>query len=327
MAKKANPRHGSMQFWPRVRSRRQYPRVRSLPQSKEAKLSAFAGYKAGMTHVVVRDNDKNSMTKNENISLPVTVIECPPLKVLSVREYTTSGYGRKVSKEYFFKAENQLSRKISVSSFSKAQDLDSISESAVEISVVVYTQPWKSSLKKKKPELFEMPVSGSSLKEKIEFVKSIVEKDIPVQDVLSQHSYVDTRVITTGRGTQGPVKRFGVGLRQKKSEKVVRGPGSLGGWIAQGHSMYRIAHAGTMGYHQRIQYNNYILSLNDDVSVVNPKGGFINYGLLKSSYILVKGSVPGPKRRLVVLSNPMRKAKQFSAPTLQSVDIESKQGN
>ncbi|MFW5865613.1 MAG: 50S ribosomal protein L3 [Nanoarchaeota archaeon] len=328
MAKKLNPRHGSMQYWPRVRSKRQYARVRSLPHSDKAVFLGFAGYKAGMTQVVVRDNDKNSMTKGELITHPVTVIECPPLRIASLRLYRKAGYGSEIAKELFFKPKKNLSRKTNLpSSFAKPEDIDALDLDGIsDATVVVYTQPFSLSLEKKKPEVFEMGLGGS-LSEKIAYVKDHVEKDISVSDVFSEGSYVDARAITKGKGFQGPVKRFGIGLRAKKSEKVVRGPGSLGGWVAQGHSMYRISHAGTMGYHQRIQYNNYILSISDDVSIINPDGGFINYGVVKNTYLLVKGSVPGPKRRLISLTAPLRPGKKFTAPTIEAVNTESKQGN
>ncbi|MGM5480963.1 MAG: 50S ribosomal protein L3 [Nanobdellota archaeon] len=328
MAKKLNPRHGSMQYWPRVRAKRQYPRIRSLPSSGTASLLGFAGYKAGMTQVVVRDNDKNSMTKGELISLPATVIECPPLRIASLRLYKVAGYGREVTQELFFKPEKGLARKTNVSkSFSKAEDLDTIDFTAViDATVVVYTQPAKLSFKKKTPEVFELSLGGEA-KDKVAFVKEWIGKEIPVTEILKEGSYIDARAITKGKGFQGPVKRFGIGLRAKKSEKVVRGPGSLGGWIAQGHSMYRISHAGTMGYHQRIQHNNYVISISDDVEKVNPDGGFINYGLVKNTYLLVKGSVPGPKKRLIALTSPLRKGKQFAAPTVEAINTQSKQGN
>ncbi|MFP4118869.1 MAG: 50S ribosomal protein L3 [Candidatus Woesearchaeota archaeon] len=328
MAKKLNPRHGSMQYWPRVRAKRQYPRIRSLPSSDTASLLGFAGYKAGMTQVVVRDNDKNSMTRGELVSLPATVIECPPLRLVSLRLYRNAGYGREVSRELFFKPEKFLSRKSkSPGSYAKADDLDNLElEGVKEATVVVHTQPSKLSLKKKTPEVFEFGLGGS-LQDKIAFVKQWIGKDIPASEVLKEGVYTDLRAVTKGKGTQGPVKRFGIGLRPKKSEKTIRGPGSLGGWIAQGHSMYRISHAGTMGYHQRIQYNNYILSISDDLEKVNPDGGFINYGPVKNTYVLVKGSVPGPKKRLVALTNPLRKGKQFAAPTVESINTQSKQGN
>jgi len=44
---------------------------------------------------------------------------------------------------------------------------------------------------------------------------------------------VDSKTFTKGKGFQGPVKRFGISLRSHKSEKVIRGPGSLGPWKGQ----------------------------------------------------------------------------------------------
>jgi large subunit ribosomal protein L3 len=326
--KRVNPRHGSMQFWPRVRARRQYAKVRSAPKVSEAKLLGFAGYKAGMTHVIAKDEGKHSMTKGEKIAVPATVIEVPPLKISSVRIYRAKGYGVAVAEEYFFKANKELERKIPQSkNLSSASDLEKVNLDGVKkITLQVYTQPHLAGIGKKKPEIFELPIGGS-VEEQLQFAKDHVEKEISAKEVLSPGSIMDARSITKGKGNQGPVKRFGIGLRAKKSEKTKRGPGSLGGWKAQGHVLYRIAYSGQMGYHARTQYSNLILMLEDDVEKVNPKGGFINYGNVKSTYILVKGSVPGPKKRLITLTSPMRKQKQQVKLTVESISTESKQGN
>ena len=76
------PRSGSMQFWPRKRARRIYARIRSWVKSDDNKPLGFAGYKVGMTHCLFLDNKKTSMTKNQEVPVPVTVIECPPLKIV-----------------------------------------------------------------------------------------------------------------------------------------------------------------------------------------------------------------------------------------------------
>ena len=78
MPNKRSPRKGSMQFWPRKKAKRAYARVNSFAQEKEPKLLGFAGYKAGMSHLLVEDNRKTSTTKGEDIFCPVTIIECPP---------------------------------------------------------------------------------------------------------------------------------------------------------------------------------------------------------------------------------------------------------
>ena len=326
--KRVNPRHGSMQFWPRVRAKRQHARVRSLPSVNDVKPLVFAGYKAGMTHVIVTDNDKHSITKGEKVAYPVTVVECPSLKIASVRLYEPSGYGSKVAKELFFKVDKEFSKRAPVSkTLSDVKDLDNLDLANVtDVTVVVYTQPKQTGIGKKTPEIFEMGLGGSN-DDKIAFLKEKISSEITAEDVLSAGSLVDVRAVTKGKGNQGPVKRFGIGLRAKKSEKVKRGPGSLGGWKAQGHVMYRIAYAGQTGYHQRTQYNNLILGIYDDVEKVNPKGGFIDFGQVKAKYVLVKGSIPGPKKRLVSFTAPLRSAKPKAAPTVEFISTESKQGN
>jgi len=328
MGKRLNPRHGSMQFWPRVRAKKSYARVRSLPNVAEAKPLVFAGYKAGMTHVIVTDNDKNSITKGEKVAYPATVVECPSLKIASVRLYEPHGYGSKVAKELFFKVDKEFSRKAPISkTLSKVEDLSSLDLSKVtNVTAVVYTQPKQTGFGKKKPDVFEMGFGGSN-EEKLAFLKEKISSEITVDDVLSEGNVIDARAVTTGRGYQGPVKRFGVNLRAKKSEKVKRGPGSLGAWKAQGHFMYRIAFAGQTGFHQRTQYNNLILGIYDDVDKVNPKGGFIDFGQVKAKYVLIKGSIPGPKKRLVTLTAPLRSTKKKATPTVEYISIESKQGN
>lgn len=328
MAKRVNPRHGSMQFWPRKRATRPYARVRSVPSTKDAKLLAFAGYKVGMTHVIATDNGKNSMTKGEKISVPVTVIECPPLKISSVRFYSASGYGSNVVKEFFFKVDKEFVRKSIVSkSISKVEDLDSVDlASIIDITVQVYTQPHLCGVGKKTPEVFEIPLGGD-VSSKLAFVKEHVGKSFAVSDAFKELDFVDTRAITKGKGFQGPVKRFGVSIRSHKSEKTIRGPGSLGAWIAQGHTMYRIAFAGQMGYHQRTQYGNHLLTISDDIAKVNPDGGFLKYGLVKTTYVLIKGSVPGAKKRLVMLTKAIRNAQQTKVPVVDTIITQSKQGN
>ena len=328
MGKRLNPRHGSMQFWPRVRAARSYARVRSLPESKDAKLLGFAGYKAGMTHVVVTDTGKNSITKGEKVTIPVTVVECPPLKVSSVRFYVSHGYGSKVTKELFFKPSKEFSRKSAISKqLAKVEDLDAVDLSNVtDITLQVYTQPKLAGFGKKTPEVFELGVGGS-IQEKLAYAKEVVTKEIPITDIFSAGDLVDTRAVTKGMGNQGPVKRFGIGLTSHKSEKIRRGPGSLGGWTSQGHVMYRIAYSGQTGYHLRTQYNNQILAVIEDPKEVNTAGGFISYGDVKNTCVLIRGSLQGAKKRLVTMTAPLRAQRKPALPTIDFISKESKQGN
>lgn len=59
------PRHGSMGFYPKKRSRRHRGKVKAFPKDdpiKPVHLTAYIGYKAGMTHVV-READRPGSSK------------------------------------------------------------------------------------------------------------------------------------------------------------------------------------------------------------------------------------------------------------------------
>lgn len=318
-----------MQFWPRKRAKRIFARVRSWKDVKEAKLLGFAGYKAGMTHCIISDNNQNSLTKGEDIFCPATVIECPPIKIASIRLYKKTPYGLMLHSEIFSKnVDKELERRVFLPKKDSEKKLDSVNpEEYSDIRVLIYTQPKLTGIGKKKPELFEMQVGGS-LKEKFEYAKNNFGKEINAKDILREGMQVDIHAITKGKGFQGPVKRFGISIRQKKSEKTKRGPGSLGAWHPH-HTSYRAPQAGKMGYHTRTEYNKWVLRIGKKGEEVNPKGGFVNYGLLKNPYVLVKGSIPGEKKRLIRLNFAIRSNKHIptEAPPIAYVSTRSKQGN
>jgi len=317
-----SPRRGSMQFWPRVRAKRAYARVNSFAQEKEAKLLGFAGYKAGMSHLLIEDNRKTSTTKEEDIFCPVTIIECPPLKIYSVRLYKNNKLKTEVVNSNLNK---ELIRKVIVSK--KKADINKIkAEDYDDIKLVIYTQPRLIKLKKK-PEIFELAIGGS-YEDKLKFAKENLDKEILLENVFQEGQQIDIHAISKGKGFQGPVKRFGISIRRHKSEKTKRGPGSLGGWKAQGHIMYRVAHAGQMGYHQRTEYNKQIIKISNDPKEINPKDGFVNYGLVKTTFILLKGSIIGPKKRLIIFTKATRPNKKLpdEAPSISFTSLKSKQG-
>ncbi|MBU2561284.1 MAG: 50S ribosomal protein L3 [Nanoarchaeota archaeon] len=320
-------RRGSMQVWPRVRAKRIYPRIKHFPAAKDAKLQGFAGYKAGMTHIIITDGRKNSMTKGEDITLPVTVVECPPIKIAGVRLYKRGYKSMQPTLDILAKADKELARKITTPK-KESKKLDSIKpEDYDELRVLVQTQPKMTGIGNKKPEIFEVNLGGKK-EDKLAFAKENLGKELSVKDVFKDGQLIDIHAITKGKGFQGPVKRFGIKVRHHKSEKTKRGPGSLGGWSKQGHVMYRVAHAGQMGFHSRVDYNKQIMMIGDDPEQINVSGGFIRYGQVKGTYLLVKGSIPGPSKRVLRFQNPIRPNKKVEQvpQTIQYISIRSKQG-
>ena len=79
------PRHGNLGFAPRRRTKHHRGRIRSFPkddQKKPCHFTAFAGFKAGMTHIL-REVEKpgSKLHKKETIEA-VTIIETPPMVVV-----------------------------------------------------------------------------------------------------------------------------------------------------------------------------------------------------------------------------------------------------
>ena len=84
--------------------------------------------------------------------------------------------------------------------------------------------------------------------------------------------------------------------------------------------------AGQMGYSKRTEYNKRILKI--DSHDITPKGGFLNYGVLKNEYAVVKGSVPGSKKRLVRMRTCIREPIHLpkGAPKITFISTRSQQG-
>lgn len=299
-----SPRKGSMQFWPRKRAKRIYSRVRSWVTTKDAKPQAFIGYKVGMTHLMATDNNKNSHTVKEELAVPITIIECPPIKIYSVRFYKTKNHALYIDQEIFFKTDKNFSRKLNKQAKENKSALEKINvDDYKEIRITVYTQPQKAGFGKKKPELVEMAIGGSN-QEKIDFIKENHDKEIALENVFEENQVVDIQGVTKGKGYQGPVKRFGIGLKSHKSEKGRRAPGSLGPWVRQQHISWRVAHAGQDGFHQRTEYNKQILRISTEPESAGKN--FHKYGNIKSTYLLMHGSVLGPKKRTIIMTVPRR---------------------
>jgi len=325
MPKISAPHRGSLQVWPRVRANRAYARIRTWLPGKDAKPMGFAGYKAGMTHVIITDSKPSSMTKNMEISIPVTVIECPPLRVASVRFYKNTPHGLTIISEVFAeKNEKELGRKISLPKKVKKRFEDMKLGEYTDIRIQVYTQPKLTGIGKKKPEVFELGLGGK-LEDKLNYAKNILGKEIRINDVLKEGQRVDAFSITKGHGTQGPRRRFGVMLRQHKSEKAIRNPGNVGPWT--GPASWRVAHAGKTGWNQRMEYNKWVVKIGDNPNEVNPKGGFVHYGIIRGQFMLVKGSLGGSSNRLIMFTEPRRHNRKISkdAPTVNYISQESKQ--
>ncbi|WP_292390751.1 50S ribosomal protein L3 [Methanosarcina sp. UBA5] len=337
MASIHRPKRGSLAFSPRKRAKSHIPRFRSWPEATgEPKLQSFAGYKVGMTHVIMVDDTKNSLTQGMEISVPVTVIETPAIRVAAIRAYAEDSTGEKaIAEVWAADLDPELKRRIPVpAAGNMAETLGNIGKMIEEgkvsdIRAVTYTLPKSlTGVPKKTPDIMESGISARDLNTKFEYAKSILGTLVSVTDVFKTGILVDTAAITIGKGTQGPVKRWGIQLMKGKHSRQgsLRQIGSLGGFGLR-RVDWRVPQMGQTGYHQRTEFNKRILKIGSDGEEITPDGGFMNYGLVRGDYMLIKGSVPGPSKRLIRLRDPIRAKKaDLGEPNILHISRESKQG-
>ena len=333
MAQIHRPRRGSLSYSPRKRAKSEVPRIRSWPEEDKARMAGFAGYKAGMTHVMMIDDRPHSLTEGMEISVPVTVLEVPPMNVVAVRAYENYNGGLRAAGEAW--AENlapELKRAITVPKKSRGTapgDLEALGEDLADVRVLVHTNPaLVSGIPKKVPEIMEMPINGGSMIDRLKLAQSMLGQQVPVSSVFELGDLLDASAVTKGKGLQGPVRRWGIAMATRKHARTgkVRHVGNLGPWNPS-HISWRVPQLGQMGYHQRTEYNKRLMLIGSDGSKITPEGGFPGYGLVRNQYILIKGSLPGPIKRLVRMRHAIRPGmNSVKAPELLYVSQESKQG-
>lgn len=319
MSSPSTRKRGSKQFWPRVRAKKMTAVINSWASKNvnEINFLGFPSFKVGMSNIGVIDNFSHTLTKGTKINLPVTVLECPPIKVLSLKLFAFDEYENlQVVKEVRSNIKDKfLAKKISLSKKTlKIETIEKLIEFAKEnvvedVRVMVISQPSLTTIGKKVSDILELGISGS-IEEKIKFAYDKLGKEVKVSEVLKAGQLVDSHAITIGRGFQGAVKRFGVKLTSHKSEKKRRHAGNVGAWTPS-RVLHTIPLAGQHGFHERTEWNKWILKISSKPDEINPKQGFHKYGYVKSDYILIKGSVQGSKRRLVSLVKSIRGNKRY----------------
>jgi large subunit ribosomal protein L3 len=285
-----------------------------------------------MTYVFAIEDRKRSPNYGKEIMRPATIIETPPMLVCAVRAYTKNAYGLQTIAEAWMKdPPEELERVFTLpENFNAEENLKKIEENlekATKIRVIAITQPKQTGVPKKKPDVAEIEIGGGSIQQQFEYAKNLLGKTVNPAEIFKEGQYIDVIAVSTGKGFQGPVKRWGVTVLQHKGRKTKRGIATLGPWNPH-HVMYSVPRAGQMGFHQRTEYNKRILKIGKDGKEVTPKGGFIRYGIVRGPYILLDGSVPGPEKRPIKLRYPARPPRQAAEelPQITHISLESPQG-
>ena len=307
------PRRGSMAFYPRVRARSLESRIRtwSDPKLEKSSLLGFAGYKVTNLNVLSVDDREKTPNYGKNLMNSSTLIATPPLKIIGIRAYAETAYGKNAIFDAFAKDNDKyLSKKASFKyKEGKLDEINAHIDKIKHVVAIVSSYPATASLSQKKPFVWEIPIGGKDTKTKIDYVISNFGKQVNINDVFKTGQFIDISAITRGKGIEGPITRFGVKRKQHKSRKSVRALGTLGP-ISPAVVTYTVPRQGQRGFHQRTEYNKRILIISnserDNDFKINPDGGFEHFGMIKYDYIIVKGSVPGVPKRLVKMRFPIR---------------------
>lgn len=363
-----HPRHGSLGFLPRKRAARHRGKVKAFPKDdpkKPVHLTAFLGYKAGMTHIVRElDRTGSKMHKREVVEA-ATVIETPPMVIVGVVGYVETPRGlrslttvwaehlsddvkRRFYKNWYRSKKKAFTRYAAKhaesSGKSVSKELERIKKYCTVVRVLAHTQIRKTGLKQKKAHLMEIQVNGGSIADKVDFAKSHFEKTVDVSSVFEVDENIDVIGVTKGRGFEGVTARWGTKKLPRKTHKGLRKIACIGAWHPS-KVMFSVARAGQRGYHHRTETNKkiYRVGKGDDSAngatefditkkTINPLGGFVRYGLVNNDFLLLKGSVVGTRKRIMTLRKSLKVATsrrdlEKGSEGLKFIDTASKFGH
>ncbi|KAG6547008.1 hypothetical protein Mapa_011625 [Marchantia paleacea] len=364
-----HPRHGSLGFLPRKRARRHRGKVKSFPKDdpkKSPRLTAFLGYKAGMTHIVREVEKPGSKLHKKETCEAVTIVETPPMIIVGLVGYVKTPRGLRslntvwaqhlsdeVRRRFYRswaksrkKAFVKYAKKFNTDEGKKdiQSELERMKKYASVIRVLAHTQVRKlKGIKQKKAHLMEIQVNGGSIAEKVDYGYGFFEKAVPVEAVFCKDEMIDIIGVTRGHGYEGVVTRWGVTRLPRKTHRGLRKVACIGAWHPARVS-FTVARAGQNGYHHRTEMNKKVYKIGKagdashkacteyDTSEkdITPMGGFAHYGFVNDDYLMIKGCVVGPKKRVVTLRQSLWKQVSRSAVEeikLKFIDTSSKFGH
>jgi len=273
------PRHGSLGFLPRKRATRHRGKVKSFPRDNVAQkphLTAFLGYKAGMTHIV-RTVDKigSKLNKKETVEA-VTIIETPPITVVGVVGYIETPNGlRTITTVWAAHLQEQVLRRFyknwyrskgkaftkhnkgGQANANRDRELARMKKYCKVIRVLAHSDLSVLPLRQKKAHLMEIQINGGTIEEKVNFANGLLEQSIPISKVFTQDDMIDIIGVTKGKGFEGVTTRWGTSRLPRKTHKGLRKVACIGAWHPS-RVKYSVPRAGQNGYHHRTQINKKI---------------------------------------------------------------------
>ncbi|RMC03157.1 hypothetical protein DUI87_20351 [Hirundo rustica rustica] len=289
------PRHGSLGFLPRKRSSRHRGKVKSFPKddpSKPVHLTAFLGYKAGMTHIVREVDRPGSKVNKKEVVEAVTIIETPPMVIVGIVGYVQTPRGLRSFKTIFaehisdeckrrFYKNWHKSKKKAFTKYCKKwqdeegkkqleKDFNSMKKYCQVIRVMAHTQMRLLPLRQKKSHLMEIQVNGGTVAEKVDWAREKLEQQVPVSTVFGQDEMIDVIGVTKGKGYKGVTSRWHTKKLPRKTHRGLRKVACIGAWHPA-RVAFSVARAGQKGYHHRTEINKKIYKIGQGYQIKDGK--------------------------------------------------------
>jgi len=324
---------------------------------KKPHLTAFMGYKAGMTHILREVNRPGSKLHKKETVEGVSIIECPPMIVVGLVGYLETPRGlrtlttvwaehleeqvkRRFYKNWYrskHKAFGLYAARVASDKKDMEHELTRMTKFCTVIRVLAHTQIRKLKLRQKKAHLLEIQVNGGTTQEKVEFGKSLFEQKVPVETVFNPNEMIDVLGVNKGHGYTGVVKRWGTARLPRKTHRGLRKVACVGAWHPA-RIRYSVARHGQSGYHHRTEINKKIYrvgkssrlengKLNPNASTasdltvksITPLGGFPHYGEVNEDFLMLKGAVVGVVKRPLILRKSL--IPQVKRSALEEIDL------
>jgi large subunit ribosomal protein L3e len=336
--------------------------------SKPPHLTAFMTYKAGMSHIVREVERPGSKLNKKEIVEGVSILEAPPMVVVGFVGYVetprglralTSVWAGHLSEEVrrrFYKSWH-TSKKKAFTKYAKrwsdaskdggspmAAEIERAKKYCQVIRAICHTQIGKVKIGQKKANIKEIQINGGTSEQKVDFAMGLFEQEVKIADVFSQDEMTDIIGSTRGHGFNGVITRWGCSRLVRKSHRGLRKVACIGTWHPA-RVQFQVPRAGQDGYHHRTEINKKIYrigkSLKEDPNNANteadltdksitPLGGFAHFGEVTQDWVMVKGTVCGPKKRIITIRKsllPQVTRKATEKIVLKFIDTASKFGH
>jgi len=328
--KHSAPRRGSLAYIPRGRVGDFFPTVHNWPRIKGTTptLLGLPAVKVSTIHTITIDDRAKTPNFGKPRFNPTSVLAVPDTAVVGFRLYVReNGAERALAEVYAKSLPKGVEKKSNTDPDKFVAAWKPKLSGLTRISAIVAITPRDAGISQKQPIVFEVGVGGGDIAAQFDYAAKLMGKPIKFSEVFKAGGYVDVIGVTKGHGYEGPVTRMGIKRKQHKSRKSVRAVGVIGPWHPAA-VMYTVARAGQHGFHQRTETGKRILSIsNGKDAPITPKGGFEHFGDLNTDYALVRGSVPGTNRRVVVVRYPMRPHPKANTAAVQVLEVSTRTGS